>query len=262
MALIGAGFSIAGQPGVFSHVQHLEMGSGCGDCHASGDGGSLKATEESCSQCHDGAMLPARLAAAKKPLGIPFPHAVHAAAFDCATCHAATQEDKAGANRPVMRYADCLRCHEESGLPIAPSACATCHGVDARKVAPADHAKGWTKLHGKESAWRVFDDHGGDCNLCHQANTCKTCHAQNRPSDHSGLWTRRAHGKAAAWDRDRCTTCHEAGSCVRCHRTTRPTNHTGNWLFMHGRAGSGQDSCKVCHRAYEPSCRSCHVQGN
>jgi cytochrome c553 len=256
-----AGLSVADEPKVFSHALHLEAGVGCTDCHNAEEGASLVPPPEACAQCHEGSLMPVKLNTQARRLIFTFPHPQHAAAFDCVRCHEATSTDTAQPGKPVLTQPDCVACHAENGVELPANKCATCHGSNVLKTPPADHSKLWLKKHGKEATWRVHDDHGKDCSLCHKSNTCKSCHLKSKPENHTGLWIRRLHGKAATWDQDTCKTCHESGSCVRCHRTNTPSNHTGNWRFIHGRVGSNQESCGVCHKTYDPSCLSCHGQG-
>jgi len=158
-----------------------------------------------------------------------------------------------------MVFADCQKCHVESGVELKEKNCLACHGSDPRKEIPADHKVVWKKRHGMESEWRAFDDHGRDCKLCHRDNACLACHRSQQPETHSGMWRVRAHGKAAAWDDRGCKTCHETGSCIRCHREQKPLNHVGNWRMLHGRVGGAFFSnCSVCHRLAEPNCAECH----
>jgi len=256
--VLAAAAALADAPAIFSHKLHLEQGAGCADCHNVAAGASLAPTAESCSQCHEQPMLGAKPASPPRRLKLVFDHPKHAASLECKSCHAAVETDAEAPGKAVLAPADCFRCHEESGVATPENACAACHGKDMRKAPPTDHKAAWLKRHGKEADWRVFGDHGRECNLCHKENECASCHRQRRPADHTGLWNVRLHGKAAEWDRNRCQTCHETGLCIRCHRETKPQNHVGNWRFIHGRAGDDGAGCKTCHTPFDPTCVDCH----
>ena len=243
---------------LFSHQFHLEeAGAECGGCHVDVEGKRLPQLNlEHCVDCHDEA--PAwRLETRGRELAAAFPHRVHEGVGECAECHAGVPQDKIVSGAPVVEQVGCDSCHDEQGAELPAARCAACHGRDERAAPPADHAKPWRARHGTEARWRVFDQHGQDCQQCHGRDACTGCHRERRPTDHSALWRVRMHGSAASWDRDRCKTCHETGACVRCHRSSTPMSHRGAWASQHGRAAGGFDSnCTICHqRAW---CVACH----
>jgi hypothetical protein len=155
---------------------------------------------------------------------------------------------------------DRLRGTAKAADPEEGSDCAACHGTDMRRERPADHEEAWLERHGKESGWRVFDEHGRDCATCHPTGACTSCHATARPRSHTGLWRLKTHGMAAEMDEASCRTCHETGACVQCHKRTAPMSHQGAWSFKHGTmAGSGfGPRCAVCHGPTD--CASCHAR--
>ncbi len=257
-AFLLAGHALAQNGKIFSHKLHIEEGASCEDCHdKTADKPAI--IKDSCSGCHDEPMTGAKPKKLTGKLPMSFPHVKHAESLECLDCHKATAEDSAKPGKPVQGYDDCQKCHKENDVKTAAKNCAICHGADARKIAPADHAVAWERRHGQESSWRVFNDHGRDCKLCHQDNACQSCHRTTKPKNHGGLWRMRTHGKAASWDKNSCKTCHETGTCIRCHKETKPTNHAGNWRYIHKMAGKASgDSCKVCHCTCEPSCVECH----
>ncbi|MFH1811424.1 MAG: cytochrome c3 family protein [Pseudomonadota bacterium] len=245
----------------FSHKFHLEeAGAACTDCHqadpAKKSGMGLNA--ESCSNCHDPAPVYV-LQPRHRRLDVAFPHLAHVdkAKLECLACHGDMPVDSIVAGKPVLTQERCVACHAENKVSVAENQCVRCHGVDQKREKPTDHQKTWLARHGTESRWRVFDEHGQQCQLCHGERACQTCHLSRLPRDHNGLWRTRMHGSAASWDRDRCKTCHETGTCVSCHRSAAPVSHRGDWRHLHGRVAGGFDSnCTVCH---QPSrCVSCH----
>ncbi len=249
----------------FSHQLHLseDIGAQCSDCHGSGAKTELAPTEERCGQCHESAMLPLLAkSSSARPLRLEFSHELHAQSFSCEECHKGVNEDLPPVSgMPTMNFSDCSACHRENGIEVDEKNCTACHGKDRRKLKPEDHKASWLARHGVESQWRVFDDHGQQCTLCHRSQACVACHRQRKPADHNGLWRMRLHGRQADWDRERCKTCHESGTCIRCHKDTKPSNHIGSWRYLHGKAApSGLSAnCRVCH---QPGyCASCHATG-
>lgn len=246
-------------PKPFSHKYHVEEeGAGCKDCHDSeAEKPVPPLNKQACIDCHD--EVPAYQPPTKaRKLPIAFPHATHTEVAECVDCHAATANDAQKAGEPVMGFDRCASCHVENGVEIRLSSCATCHGKDMKRTAPADHAVNWRTRHGREATWRVFDDHGKDCKTCHEQDACKTCHTTERPRSHTALWRTRTHGVAAEWERDACKTCHETGTCVRCHQNNAPLNHRGGWVARHGLAASSKmdAKCSTCHTSAE--CVACH----
>jgi hypothetical protein len=257
-ALLGVSFVMADSILYFSHELHLEEQDDCMYCHMGWAADQLRPDELFCAQCHEEPMMGAKLNARARKMKIPFPHATHVRSMQCRLCHENVESDDIQDGAPTLRPTDCFSCHKAKGVHTPESKCTKCHGENERFREPEDHAELWKQRHGEESKWRVFDEHGKDCRLCHGNDECVTCHRRERPLDHNGLWRLRLHGKDAAWDRDRCKVCHESGWCVRCHRNTRPLNHVGAWALLHERAlnGAGASSCYVCH---SPAwCNQCH----
>jgi len=257
-ALVGVGFVMADSILQFSHELHLEEQEDCMYCHIGWSTDQLQPDERFCALCHGEPMMSAQLDARARKMKIPFPHATHVHSTKCRACHEDVTTDDVRDGAPTLEPAACFACHEAKGVQTPESNCAKCHGENERFRKPENHMKLWRQRHGRESRWRVFDEHGRDCRICHGNDECVTCHRRERPLDHTGLWRLRTHGKAAAWDRDRCKVCHESGVCIRCHRNTRPMNHVGAWPILHGRAlnGAGASSCYVCH---DPGwCARCH----
>jgi hypothetical protein len=242
----------------FSHKQHLEEGAECATCHKAVEGQALPVlNQEGCTDCHDDGAPAWTLPAKAARLPFAFPHALHAEAAECKDCHQAVAEETQAAGKLPVDHARCTACHQENDVAVRQ--CKQCHGVDATKVKPADHAQAWSRKHGEESRWRQFGQHGQDCSLCHRADGCQTCHKSARPRNHTGLWRTRTHGVAAGWDRDACKTCHETGACIRCHQTSQPLNHKGAWRSTHGLAAQSRSNehCTTCHQL--SWCAACHA---
>jgi hypothetical protein len=254
----GTGMALVAAEGTtFPHAPHIEEGAECAQCHVLDDAGVMKPSAESCTDCHDDD-VPAYISALSKRAPLRFDHAAHEG-VECAQCHAKTAADEQPRGQLLVDKKGCDACHEENGVEVAGAACAKCHGKGAQEIVPPDHKQLWTVRHGKEARWRVFDQHGRQCSLCHKSDACVTCHKTTRPQDHTGLWRMRTHGTAAQWDRDRCKTCHETGGCIQCHTSTTPINHTAAWSKTHGLAAKTSDTarCNVCHQMVNP-CQSCH----
>lgn len=259
LAFIGASPALADDPKPFSHKYHIEEeGQGCKDCHdAESDKPFPPLNKQACIDCHD--EMPAYVPPVRaKRMPIKFPHAKHVEAQSCEDCHKPTVTETQKAGEPVLTFAKCGACHEESGLDVPVSKCAACHGVDMRRVKPADHAVTWRTRHGQAATWRVFEQHGQDCKTCHQQDACTSCHKNERPRSHTALWRVRTHGVAAEWDRDTCKTCHESGTCVQCHKSNAPLNHRGGWIARHGMTAESKTDakCGTCHASAE--CVACH----
>ena len=248
----------AAAPVAFSHKIHVgDQEVPCKSCHDLKADGLPPLKTKGCTKCHEDGP-PAYQGPTARKLKAQFPHKAHADKLECASCHKDVLADGHDGSQPLLARAECSRCHAEKKVTVAEGTCARCHGADLKTVRPADHDATWKVRHGAVSKWRGYGDHGTSCNGCHSPATCTSCHAENAPRDHNGLWRVRAHGLSAEWDRDRCKTCHETGTCIRCHSTTPPMNHNGAWKQTHGLVAGSRvnDTCNVCHRAAE--CAACH----
>jgi c(7)-type cytochrome triheme protein len=260
LSLLISAALLAEEPGKsFSHAFHLKQGADCDNCHLLKPGAPLpEIKKEGCNDCHDQGPPPWVLPAKAARLKARFDHGPHVKALKCLDCHAPIAKDKQEGGRPILDQAACSACHEKRSVKVGQSACARCHGVDARKSAPSDHRHAWLSKHGQEAEWRSKGEHGKDCGACHRNDGCKTCHLTQKPHNHTALWRMRTHGLEAEWSRESCKVCHETGTCIRCHRNTPPLNHQGAWSKTHGltAAGAGNEHCAVCHN---PSfCAHCH----
>jgi c(7)-type cytochrome triheme protein len=248
------------QPAAFLHSVHIEEGAECGECHKHKEGSHLpQLNMEYCQECHDDEVPSYQLDKKASRLAIAFPHETHAESLECGDCHAGMAKDQTRNGKPMVNFDGCGKCHAEADIEVSAANCNACHGKNMRQHKPLDHKGAWLAIHGQESTWRVFDDHGQDCQTCHGPDTCRTCHTETRPRSHTALWRLRGHGLAAGWDRESCQTCHETGTCVRCHRETEPLSHKGPWETTHGLIAGDQENCAVCHSPMRLStCGSCH----
>lgn len=243
----------------FDHRRH-EGKVGCVECHAGVTESDQAAdrnvpAEASCTRCHD--VAGARAGKSVEPPSacrdchpgfdpdlhrapkaslfpapmIHFSHARHLRrGAGCATCH-----DMAGVGlatrEQLPRMADCLACHDGAR---APADCATCHLRSRRsRGAPLE-----TEL--------------------------PTGSLRPGPGDPFGLdhtpGFERAHGRAAARQREQCLACHAEPSCNRCHDgagRALPV-HPSDFATTHPRAAKRiEPRCDACHRR-QSFCVACH----
>jgi len=261
-------------PRPFNHEAHTVRGIACGDCHEGAEkevhaGMPAKAF---CMTCHeeldkekdkpiekkvawfqgdDGEVRWADFG--KQKDDIKFSHAAHAGKVSCTACHLDMDKNTGLVPHGPQRMTACTACHQQN----APTKqdCSVCHVATDRLKKPENHFQLWTKNHGPCSREGVGVATANNCSLCHQPETCVTCHHTVLPQDHTDFWRLRTHGLAAGLDRSRCQTCHTTDSCVACHQVAAPLSHRGGWnapLEQHCRnchlplQTSG--SCAVCHR--------------
>lgn len=265
LAGIAVGFSCQSGRDAFSHKIHVkDQGLNCTDCHAgSSDGIQVGApTPEQCGSCHEEAPKYTGLArelAAKWPRlkGLApdnkFSHRVHQeAGLECNQCHEGVDASKKITRDHLPTESVCLNCHREMGVSVE---CAVCHARINRETAPPDHRQAWNRAHGTAAREPIT---GERCFRCHQRTTCASCHAIEKPQDHTYTWRSFGHGSAAGLDRERCATCHRTDACVRCHQETAPQSHRGGWgppTNRHCRdchLGESENNCAVCHSARAP----------
>lgn len=160
----------------------------------------------------------------------------------------------------ITAYGESGRNDASSDLDKAGNiSCEECH--DGRIFLPSYHFSGWRIRHGKMKKNQYQEEHGKQCDDCHQKNACIDCHKKRKPRSHTSFFRIRGHGLKADMDRQSCATCHKESFCIRCHQHTKPMNHKGNWLQRHGyMIPAGQlkniGKCNVCHSA--GWCLSCH----
>lgn len=260
----------------FDHAFHLGAGPTCLDCHEGADTNDEADMPklEFCMECHediDEKKPKEKTVAAflDKPGGKPvwsrvtaqaativFSHKTHAAKkVECAECHTGIEKSIAVTKDLFVDMDACTKCHSAKK---APNECATCHTDAGEGMRPASHDRMWMTLHGQ------FMRKGGapasrseDCTLCHNTQSCQSCHTTEMPRDHSQSWrVGPGHGIASALDRTRCNACHMSDSCTACHTENAPRDHRGGW-------GAPKDRhCVSCHlplRSSSPGgCAVCH----
>ena len=258
--LLASGRLTADGPKTFSHKFHLEQGAECTSCHTV-TGPTPTLDQKACSDCHDSGAPAWKSLPKVVPPAVKFPHDRHAKAQPCLACHAGMAKDELPRGGVVLGKDACFTCHAQKKVAVAETACGNCHRPGRRRLPPRDHSAGWLRRHGQQAraVAELDPPHGKDCQACHGKAACASCHDQQAPRSHTGLWRVRTHGLAAAWDRDACRTCHETGTCIRCHVTTPPVTHNANWASLHGLAAGARDNeqCQVCHR-YANRCSTCH----
>jgi nitrate/TMAO reductase-like tetraheme cytochrome c subunit len=236
-------------------------------------------TMETCYKCHDGKKAANECSTCHVTLGERRP-----SAFDPAWVQAHKQEVKRRGEE------DCARCHTEdfcqnchrSANPhrgdwiaqhpdearTSPSGCYSCHlapaeprpaRVQEMAFCRACHGlrvehrdANWGQAHGREALANP-----AECQKCHTASWCQSCHSISRP--HPEEWLAR-HTAEATRDPASCKVCHTQQFCERCHRSKRPPpSHTSDWLIRHKESGRApHPGCNVCHTS--DFCQRCHAQ--
>ncbi len=269
----GACFLASGgpEPGPhFSHADHGEdKGLKCVTCHTSAYTGD-KASQpgpQICETCHekvDKDKPPERRLAAffdengrykttrvdHLPTEVRFSHGKHAQHdVKCEDCHGDVGNSDLIPAESVVTKDDCLTCHSKAG---SANECADCHTEINKGWLPPTHLHSWDVRHGQVVRGRD-SELMNRCDMCHQEQSCQTCHRKNPPRDHTNFWRRRGHGIMVSIDRSRCMTCHRTDFCSRCHEGTRPLNHTASWGDPTNR------HCNDCHFPLNSTgCITCH----
>jgi len=225
----------------FPHKPHIQQEIACDACHELKETGVTMPAFETCTTCHEAdsdalksckechahtgmkEIEKAQIVSHQKlmkpylPKGwsdVQFQHAKYLKEkTDCYGCHAHLKESVSSTlkNLPTMDQA--LKFNRKAGIPTN---CEVCHLEISRTVPPASHDARWKTQHGRLS---VFSDRK-QCLLCHEEETCTTCHTVMKPKDHTNLWRRKTHGIQAEFDRSCCMVCHREDQCSSCHRAT------------------------------------------
>lgn len=130
---------------------------------------------------------------------------------DCLACHAAVKNAERSAieNLPSMKTA--IAAQEKLGKPAD---CAVCHSQLTPSTPPPSHANRWKETHGRMTEFTGKDN----CLMCHNEETCFTCHKTEKPKSHTNQFRRRTHGIKAEFDRAKCLVCHRSDECASCHQ--------------------------------------------
>lgn len=244
----------------FSHKKHVvEQELQCNTCHTGSEDGARAGAPnpDICATCHE--EVQANLDMARElasrwprlktlpPDGI-FSHKTHQDAdIKCEQCHGNVGTSDKVKQKHIPAEADCLFCHTKVGISTD---CSTCHQTINTSTAPPDHNQTWIRSHGEVAGEPV---RGERCYRCHAKSSCLSCHAVQKPYDHTATWREYGHGVASQFDRNRCFACHRSDSCMRCHQESSPRSH---------RAGFGPPSNRHCYDCHltggEVSCVVCH----
>jgi hypothetical protein len=268
IALILFGFMGACDPkdkgivGTFPHKPHIEQELTCDMCHEMDSdiengitmplfGVCLTCHEEGddvfskCDQCHkEKNVKPTEDSIySHKPLyqkflskdwqDVKYDHSALDEESDCLACHQgiAKSEFSSIENLPTMKVS--MDVHEEMGEP---NDCEKCHIALNKWTKPETHNSRWNETHGRLMVFQEKDS----CLLCHEEETCFTCHSIEKPKNHTNLWRRKTHGIQASFDRSRCMVCHRTDQCIVCHQSTASPIPASSYH-------TPDASCLTCH---------------
>lgn len=183
-----------------------------------------------------------------------FDHESHAEYSEatCDDCHPKSSRTRVITAHQAAAKPLCMDCHERKH---ATTRCESCHKEIRRNLAPPDHDEiGFLARHGRGLDLALPGDREAICLLCHEDDSCTSCHATMLPQDHGTFFRLRGHGFQAEMDRDRCLVCHEDDSCSRCHASTLPQNHRASF------GSPANRHCLGCHEPFQDmGCRVCHT---
>ncbi|MFQ5536316.1 MAG: hypothetical protein ACE5GJ_02575 [Gemmatimonadota bacterium] len=293
----------------FDHVQHAsdleeagDSARACGDCHGHPGGTYMDVADtvqvETCFSCHahearrheeDAACAVCHVPLAEtgwepgrmEELPVPSDHERSGFVLEGHGKDAATDVDRCATCHTQER---CTSCHVATDLSAIQGVAAAPPDMRlplfvAHYPEPASHEdEGWLSAHGVQAG-------AADCDACHTADDCLTCHVARvpdvvaemparadvaapgvglearPPGSHASLFFPRAHATLAAVDDGSCMTCHEESYCVACH--DGPSNggyHPADFVTRHSADAYGQEQeCATCHNA-AAFCRQCHLE--
>ncbi len=281
----------------FPHQPHHEQEMTCDMCHELDDNGSMAMPVfdtcltchegeaeyfESCNACHtdppaqelDGDLLVSHqnLFQEYMPAGWNDVQMDHEAYIDmdegnCLACHEEIQNSAHSslANLPNMEHT--MDFHDEHGLS---NECSACHLELNKLTPPASHDQSWDRQHGFAREFQDMDS----CLLCHEQETCTTCHQTQKPRNHNNLWRKQTHGIQAAFERDSCLVCHRNDECTTCHVAASPPipgasfhNPSADCMACHAPAGAPRPANRFLkpmpHRMMmgmtAQKCLACHM---
>jgi len=207
---------------------------------------------QSCMRCHKGIRTNPDSA---NGITVRHEHLIEAGLL-CMRCHStATHTDAVPVGAQTQPSMDqCLVCHNsqakmDNGRTAAD--CDTCHEMKAKGSTPTSHTNSdWAKRHGSIGVLST-------CNVCHEAKSCRSCHA-GIEMPHQTSWLTRHGGRANAYGGDKaCRRCHGTTKfCDTCHRIQMP--HPNNFVGRHARTAErqGTTTCFNCHVV--DNCQACH----
>jgi hypothetical protein len=227
----------------FPHNVHIEQEIACDTCHELEANQVTRPTFETCVACHDveddifancnqcheqhnvkvteeSIINHSKLLKSHLPDGwddVQFAHSKHIENEQetCMGCHShiKTSDRSSVKNLPTMEEA--MAFNDKHGIS---NDCRVCHTRVTIVTEPASHNSAWLRKHGKMEPFMDKDR----CLLCHQEETCTTCHRTELPRSHTNQWRKRTHGIQASFDRSSCLTCHRSDACASCHQTLSP----------------------------------------
>ena len=147
------------------------------------------------------------------------------AGVTCSDCHEPGVEDDFMMGRAQAFHAQCIGCHEDSGVTPGQSDCASCHENQLDGIPNTTHLDNCSNCHNTSTGALVTTlgtdtttfSTGGNCQTCH-TDTWLTTHNTSTP-DHTSLV------QVAATD---CASCHDntlasaaadthLSDCSNCH---------------------------------------------
>jgi hypothetical protein len=230
--------------GSFPHQPHHENEISCDSCHEMQEQGITMPTLDTCTTCHDltdeevfrgcnecHAKVNVQLGDEQLTslvdhtelyqehlpenwYDVKYQHQRFLTAeSDCLACHQGVTQTQLSSleNLPSMETA--MDFHDQMGYS---NECSVCHLELTVYTEPPSHDAAWPQTHGR---FMEFEDKES-CLLCHQEETCYTCHDLEEPRDHTNLFRRKTHGLKASFDRSRCLVCHRNDECQACHLAT------------------------------------------
>jgi cytochrome c-type protein NapC len=205
--------------------------------------------DEICLQCH----TPDRRATSGFRILIDHPE--HAARTgSCVACHVYTAHPDAELGKPLSLMTKCYDCHGTAEYPEASDTCETCHPADFDLRPPAHLEAPWMRDHG----FTAMPD-PSLCAMCHEQESCDSCHGVEMPHPEGWLDGPVSHGAAVEEDDDVCFRCHtrEPDSCAACHHEGYEPA-LGPWIEQHYDEARtvGVASCLDCHQPV--FCAECH----
>lgn len=129
----------------------------------------------------------------------------------CLECHSNIPESMHSSidNLPSMKVT--MDIHKANDMS---NDCQMCHKEINTLTPPPSHDQSWDKHHGFAREFQDMDS----CLMCHQEDTCNSCHEVTEPQSHTNQFRRHTHGLQAAFDRESCLVCHRNDECESCHK--------------------------------------------
>lgn len=224
----------------FPHKPHFEQEIDCESCHELADNGSMQMPVfdtclichdgqpevfSSCDQCHsdpktleldgDAVMSHQELFASHidpvwSDVAMDHEKYIDMGQKACLECHKNVEHTTHSslANLPTMD--ETMVFHDNNELS---NDCQACHLELNKLTEPDSHDLGWMRNHGMSKEFGNMQS----CLICHEQETCTSCHQTQKPRNHTNMWRRQTHGIQAAFNRESCLECHRNDECTTCH---------------------------------------------